>query len=124
MNEQELARKIVQHLDHGVDEIQSVTRYRLQAGRLAALEHCRQPKLAFGLAWAGGVGRFFYRGRLTVAHYALAATLLVMSAVGVTYWQTVNDEDTEIDVSLLTGDLPINAYLDGEFEAWLKRSSE
>ena len=28
----------------------------------------------------------------------------------------------EIDASLLTDDLPINAYLDNNFEAWLKRS--
>ena len=30
----------------------------------------------------------------------------------------------EIDAGLLTDDLPFNAYLDNNFEAWLKRSSQ
>ncbi len=124
MNEQELARKIVKHLDHGVDEIQSVTRYRLQAGRLAAFARRRHPKLAFGVAWAGDVGSFFGHGRITVTHYLAAAALLIATAAGITYWQMTSDDDTDIDLSLLTDELPINAYLDNEFQSWLKRSSE
>jgi hypothetical protein len=34
------------------------------------------------------------------------------------------DEAEEIDSALLTSELPINAYLDQGFDAWLKRSSE
>jgi hypothetical protein len=124
MNEQELARKIAKHLDHGVDGIQSATRYRLQAGRLVALARCRQPKLAFGMAWAGDIGSFFGRGRITISHYLAAAALLIVSAVGITYWQMTSDDDTDIELSLLTDELPINAYLDNEFQTWLKRSSE
>ncbi len=101
------------------------TRYRLQAARQAALARYREPQQpVFGLAWAGNAGLFFSRGRLTIAHYLIAAALLVMSAAGITYWQVVSDDDTDIEISLLTGELPINAYLDSEFEAWLKRSSE
>jgi len=50
----------------------------------------------------------------------------VLSLLGVTYWQLViqANDIAEIDVSLLTDDLPINAYLDNNFEAWLKRSSQ
>ena len=56
----------------------------------------------------------------------LALGLLVLSLLGVTYWQLVTQSNdiAEIDVSLLTDDLPINAYLDNNFEAWLKRSSQ
>ncbi len=124
MNEQELARKIVKHLDYGVNEIQSATRYRLQAGRVAALARCPRPKLAFGMAWAGNVGSFHGHGRITITHYLAAAALLIACAAGVTYWQMTNDDDTDIDLSLLTDELPINAYLDNEFQTWLKRSSE
>jgi len=30
----------------------------------------------------------------------------------------------DIDASLLTSELPINAYLDSDFEAWVKRTSQ
>jgi hypothetical protein len=32
------------------------------------------------------------------------------------------EEIEEIDSAILTGDLPINAYLDNSFDTWLKRS--
>jgi hypothetical protein len=30
----------------------------------------------------------------------------------------------EVDSGVLTGDLPIKAYLDEDFQAWLKQASE
>ena len=54
----------------------------------------------------------------------LAAGLLVLGMVGVTYWQVQSNDIAEIDASLLSGELPIDAYLDSGFEAWLKRSSQ
>ena len=56
----------------------------------------------------------------------LALGLLVLSLIGVTYWQIVlqANDIADVDASLLTDDLPINAYLDSNFEAWLKRSSQ
>ena len=40
------------------------------------------------------------------------------------YWQTLQqgDENEEIDIMLLVDDLPVNAYLDNEFDAWLDPS--
>ena len=60
------------------------------------------------------------------ARNLLALGLLVLSLTGATYWQVViqANDIAEIDVSLLSDDLPINAYLDNNFEAWLKRSSQ
>jgi hypothetical protein len=53
-------------------------------------------------------------------------SLLLLSLIGVMYWQRAvpNGDIAEIDASLLTGELPIDAYLDSGFEAWLKRSSQ
>jgi len=124
MSEQELARRIVKQLDRGVDEIQSATRYRLQTGRRAALARHRERRWAFGMAWAGDAGSFFGHGRITITHYLAAAALLIACAASVTYWQMTSDDDTDIELSLLTDELPINAYLDNEFQTWLKRSSE
>jgi len=43
---------------------------------------------------------------------------------GFAYWQTTAPlgDFADIDVNLLTDELPINAYLDSGFDSWLKRS--
>ena len=125
MNERELAGKIVQHLDHGLGHIKQGTLYQLQSARNAALDRYREtPQPVFGLAWAGNIAFHAGRSRYFNARNLLALGLLLLSLIGVTYWQvtTQANDIAEIDVSLLTGDLPINAYLDSDFEAWLKRS--
>ncbi len=38
MNEQELAKQIVQHLDQGLGKIKQGSLYQLQSARMAALE--------------------------------------------------------------------------------------
>jgi len=124
MNEQDLARKIARHLDYGLDEIRPDTCHRLLAARRTALARHDAPQPAFGLAWAGAVKDHLYGGRLTVAHYVIAAVLLAAGGAGITYWHMAGDEDADVEINLLTGELPINAYLDSEFEAWLKRSSQ
>ena len=79
-----------------------------------------------GLAWAGDVAFRLGHSRHFNARNLLALGLLLLSLIGVTYWQPVvqSNDFAEIDVSLLTGELPIDAYLDSDFEAWLKRSSQ
>lgn len=125
MNERELAGKIVQHLDHGLGHIKQGTLYQLQSARKAALDRYREtPQPVFGLAWAGNIAFHAGRSRYFSTRNLLALGLLLLSLIGVTYWQvtTQANDIAEIDVNLLTGDLPINAYLDSDFEAWLKRS--
>lgn len=128
MNEQELAGKIVQRLERGLGGIKQGTLYQLQSARKTALERYREaPQPVFGLAWADNVAFHISHSRYFNARNLLMMALLVLSLVGITYWQAViqpSNEIAEIDASLLTGDLPINAYLDSDFEAWLKRSSQ
>ena len=127
MNEQELARKIVQHLDHGLGQIKQGTLYQLRSARQAALDRYREaPQPVLGLAWAGDVAFRLSHSRHFNARNVFALGLLLLSLIGVTYWQPVvqSNDFAEIDVSLLTGELPIDAYLDSDFEAWLKRSSQ
>lgn len=127
MKEDELAGKIVSRLDYGLGTIKQGTAYQLQSARQAALEHYREaPAPLFGLAWAGDVAFRVSTSRYFNARNLLAAGLLVLTLIGVTYWQVVlqSNDIADIDAGLLTDDLPINAYLDSNFEAWLKRSSQ
>ena len=127
MNEQELAGKIVQHLEHGLDRIKQGTLYQLQSARSAALDRYREaPQPVFGLAWAGDMAFRVSHSRHVNPRNLFALGLLLLSLIGVTYWQVVvqANDIAEIDASLLMGELPINAYLDSDFEAWLKRSSQ
>ena len=129
MNEQELAKKIVQHLDQGLGHIKQGTLYQLQSARKAALERYREaPQPVLVPAWAGEAAFRLSHSRHFNARNLLALGLLLLSLIAVTYWQLAlqsgANELAEIDASLLTGDLPINAYLDRDFEAWLKRSSQ
>jgi hypothetical protein len=127
MNEQELAGKIVRHLNAGLGTIKQGAAYQLQSARQAALDHYREaPQPLFGLAWAGEAAFRVSTSRYFNARNLLASGLFILSLIGVTYWQLViqANDIAEIDASLLTDDLPINAYLDTNFEAWLKRSSQ
>jgi len=116
MNEQELAKEIVQRLDAGLGTLKQGPAYQLQSARQAALDHYREaPQPVFGLAWAGEVAFRVTHNRFFNAPALVAFALLVLSLIGVTYWQVVGS---------LTDDLPFNAYLENNFEAWLKRWSQ
>ena len=127
MNESEIASKIVRHLDQGLGTIKQGTLYQLQSARKAALDRYRDaPQPVLGMAWAGNLASRVSQNRYFNARNVLALGLLVLSLIGITYWQLVvqANDMADVDANLLTDDLPINAYLDTNFEAWLKRSSQ
>src|SRR5689334_22478406 len=127
MNEQDLAGKIVQRLDHGLSNLKQGTLYQLQAARKAALEQYREaPQPVLGLAWASNMALQISQSRHFNLRNLLAVGLLLLSLIGATYWQIAmqGNDIADIDASLLSGDLPIADYLDNDFEAWLKRSTQ
>ena len=133
MNEPLLARKIRDALDAGL-KLRPEVSARLVVARERALERHRVPATEMGLATAGhGRARLGNPAqRLTRA--LLPVALLVAAAIGLQQWQEYQRatrfaaqqaaEIEETDTRLLTGDLPIKAYLDEDFQSWLKRSSE
>ena len=121
MNEQLFASKICQVLDRATHVDPSIAE-RLRAARERALE-ARRLERAPALAWADNVlGSFGGQSGLWL-RLVLPAFLVVLSVAGIYTWQQNQRlaEIEEIDAELLTDDLPIDAYLDRGFEAWLKK---
>jgi hypothetical protein len=124
--EHELARKLVKHLDYGVERLAPGVRERLRAARNAALSKYReQPEPVLGLAWAGQATARITQHHFYDARSLVAVAALVLALAGVAWWQVSAplNEVADIDTSLLTDELPVNAYLDKGFDSWLKRSS-
>jgi hypothetical protein len=124
--EHELAKKLVQYLDYGVDHLEPGVRERLAAARRSALSHYREkPATVLGLAWAGQAAHWLTEHGFHSARSLIAAAALVLATAGVVYWQSAGPANglADIDLNLLTDELPINAYLDKGFDSWLKRSS-
>lgn len=125
MNERDLARRIVGGLSasaHGVDA--SVVE-RLRGARERALA-VQRPARPYG-GWSQRL-RSLRMGWLRAPALRTAVAVLAVLAVFVAgdYWSTLSriDERQEIDAALLMDDLPIDAYLDPEFKAWLSHESQ
>ena len=119
MNEQKLGKEVASLLDYSADEnIKQSTLYRLQSARRAALENYQSTSGVInsgnGTSAYGGHDGHFNAGKLLL----LLTVLFVL--VNMVYWQFVdNDKYAAIDAMILADDLPINAYIDNEFDEWL-----
>ena len=123
MNEQQIAYRIKQLLNRGLD-LDAGKLARLKAAREAALVRQRVESRVPAWAWAdnvigksGGPSALFPRLLLPMA-------VLILGVIAINQWRDtqVAAEIEEIDAAVLTGDLPLDAYLDKGFDAWLKRS--
>ena len=125
----DLARKLVGFLNEGCRSLDPALAERLLAARKAALSRYQgETAPAWGWATASQViGRLADPRRAGSAPMLLAAAALVAALIGLAYWQTYGNgqanELAEVEVGLLTDELPLNAYLDRGFDSWLKRSS-
>ena len=122
MNEHEIAEKITAYLDRGTAELKAGTAFKLQRARqraLSRLDEQTQPELAL----AGG-GTFGERRFLADARLWVGVLLIVGGVLAYQYWQTAQQQRDieETDADILASELPIEAYLDQGFEAWLKHS--
>lgn len=121
MNEAQIALRIRQALSAAAD-VGPATAARLRAARERALKRQR-PEAVGGLALAGNAA-----GRLGGWRRLSMRVLLPLAILGVAFaatqaWQKKQRaaEIEELDAQLLSSDLPIDAYLDQGFAAWLKR---
>lgn len=134
MNEQHLAQTITTTLDAGL-QLRPETAARLKIARERALERhgMARSRAAAVIAGRGTTSRLGRTGEAW-AQAGLSVACLLVALVGVHYWQEnhqaalaaaqFTQELVEVDTQVLTGDLPIKAYLDEDFQTWLKQSSE
>lgn len=117
----ELASRIARHLDHGTTRIDSVAAAALHIARQRALDNM-QTQPAWQFALAGGAAAHSVLRYLN-PRYLLPLLALLIAISGMIYWQNLQhiDELADVDANILSGDLPIDAYLDKGLDAWLKR---
>lgn len=129
MNELNFGMKIRQALNEGLRADAGVSprvAERLRAARERALEAHRpelQPQPALEVA-GNALGRLGGLGGLSL-RVLLPVAVVVAGLFGIYTWQQEQRaaDVEEIDARLLTDDLPLDAYLDKGFEAWLKKRS-
>lgn len=121
MNETQFAYRVRQQLNQGL-RVDARVAARLRAAREQALARQR-PELMTGLALASNaMGRM--GGARGLSLRVLLPLVVLAIAFATTYaWQQTQRaaEVEELDAQLLSSDLPIDAYLDQGFAAWLKR---
>jgi hypothetical protein len=121
-DENEIGKNVARLLDNSLDNLRQSTLNRLQAARRAALENYQlaEAEISVGqVASARGGHEWHLKTRKL-----LSAIMLVAALTGIALWQTLQpiDENEEIDIMLLVDELPVNAYLDNELDAWLDPS--
>jgi len=123
MNELQFANKIRQHLNRGLYVLHPETTSRLAAARQSALACQKQTASQSVLATAGHFVQFQFENlHLKQILFSLA---LLISVVCGAFWAADSRiaELSAIDSALLTDELPIGAFTDKGFDAWLKRAA-
>lgn len=124
MSEQDIARKITQHLTFGANNLDRSVLLRLQSARQQALELHAKPRRILNLALNEGSSDHHGAGRQYSTTFWFSLIALLAALLVAVNWQTMNgDPVDDVDATLLAAELPVHAYLDADFEKWLEQSS-
>lgn len=133
MSEEQFGRRVAWHLDRGLDQLDQGTLNALAAARHAALSGrpAYQRSSAPAMA-AAGPGTMSSGNRRTRVRWWIPASAVALAVAALVYVQSLNQHSMftpnhelgALDAGLLADDLPIDAYLDKGFDAWLEDTSE
>lgn len=124
MNEKDFGQKITRTLNWGLSHIEENKLAKLRAGRQKALEAYRGPVRILGLVTVSG--QISDLAQVIRKPLFWLPVLAITAAVIAYTWNSaddVYDDVGELDAKLLTGELPIDAFLDKDFASWVKESS-
>ena len=102
-------------LDRSASELGPKTADGLHAARRSALQHQRTKQPTVVHAWLNEHGIIGHHAshQHKVLNWGLAAFLAVVLIGGVGYWQNASEHDhSELDIAILTDDLPVHMYVD------------
>ena len=127
MNEQDFARSVGRHLDAGLEQLPPSVLHRLRSARDAALAQAGEHEASH--ARADALPRA--RGPVFARRLLVPLVVAVLAVLGALYWQqdtqqigpTRHADLADVDTEVLTGELPVVAYLDPGFEIWLYHHS-
>lgn len=118
MNEKEFAQRLRPWLERTESAVGEIQATRLRAARLRALDAVREPVRLLGLVTVAASTAqtirysIVQRSLLWLPMVALLATLAFQT-------NTREADPGAIDAQLLTQELPPDAFLDRDFQAWL-----
>ena len=122
MNENEFGKKLHPWLERSATGVGEMQATRLRAARLRAMDAYREPLQLFGFLTIG-------QGTVqTIKYSVLQQALLwlpplILMAILVARILFPEMDIGELDAQLLSGELPIDAFLDADFDQWLKSAS-
>ena len=108
--------KIKELLDLTTTRLSPATLDKLRSARTHALDHQKVRRTVPVLVWLGhhGGGRNDLFRSIKAMNWAIAILFAAFLISGFTAWQNYSNERDicETDIAILTGDLPINVFLD------------
>ncbi len=124
MNEREFASKIKQDLSYGSARLQSQVVDRLRQSRERAL-HAFAAKAVREDAYAFAGHSSHTHEHFTANRKWLSFAIIPVLLIGALYWQQLeNSREDSVDAALLASDIPLNAFVDKNFQSWLDQSSQ
>ncbi len=114
MNSKNKTLLIKQILDNSSKQLSPVVIERLRKSRSLALEHQRSYTSPV-LAWVGAHSGYFHASRFSKSvNLAFAVLFITCLLSGLAYWHSYSKERdiVDVDIAILTDDMPINVYLD------------
>jgi hypothetical protein len=134
MNEQQLGFSIRTALDRGL-QLSPEIAARLRVARERALDSYQTAAGELAMAGGGRSGSVrFGAAPGSWFRTAMPVAVLLAALIGIHQWQEARQaaldtakltaEYVDIDSGVLTGDLPIKAYLDEDFQDWLRQASD
>ncbi len=122
------AYKVRHALNENLDHLPATTTSRLAAARAQAIARKKAHAPVAQSALAGNIGRFFSQPLALLGRMSLVLPLLAMGAGLVGIYQFEQDQQiaelAELDAEVLSDELPLSAYLDHGFNAYLTTKRE
>jgi hypothetical protein len=119
-----LAKKIVTELNAGLDYVRPEILQQLNLARERACAHVKhKSEVHVGVGHSMALVDKLRQHRVGI----LGAVLMMLLLASFVVMQSNMDDDDDtasVDTALLTGDLPVNAYLDGHISKWVNNDSE